>query len=121
MTSPFKPDERETPRRKQLAYLFRKQNGKCHICGCDAILDYNGGRVNSERSAVRFRLGSSFGRPGRVRPRVMACRKCAQERSDQIQMSQPIEETRERSRRHPEEFYYLIACDERGAKEKPRR
>lgn len=88
-------------RQEQLGHLFRRQDGKCHICGEPAILD---GR-NKGLSAVRFRTGSSYGAPGRVRPRVMAHRKCAQERSDQITQSQPIDETRLRSGRHPTEFY----------------
>lgn len=60
-------------------------------------------------AAVRFRLGSSFGTPGRVRPRVMAHRKCVQERSDQIQASQPVEDMWIRSRRLPSEFYSISA------------
>ena len=94
-------------RKGQLAYLFRKQHGKCHICGEPAVLDYNGGKASSEMSAVRFRLGSSFGKKGRVRPRVMAHQKCAQERSDQIQAEQPIEELWFRSRSSPTEFYEI--------------
>ncbi len=102
---------RASSKQEQLAHLYRKQGGKCHICGCEAILDYNGGKANSGRSAVRFRIGSSFGKPGRVRRRVMACRKCAQERSDQIQASQSIEELRARSGRQQEEFYTLASAE----------
>lgn len=91
----------------QLAYLFRKQGGKCHICGEPAVLDYEGGKAGRPMSAVRFRLGSSFGSPGRVRKRVMAHRGCAQERSDQIQASQLIDETRARAQRFPTEFYSI--------------
>jgi hypothetical protein len=97
--------ETRTDRREQLAYLFNKQNGKCHICGEDAILDYQGGEAGHPKSAVRFRIGSKFGAPGRVRCRVMAHRKCAQERSDQIQESIPVEERWLRSGRQPTEFY----------------
>jgi hypothetical protein len=99
----------ETPnkRREQLAYLFRKQNGKCHICGQDAVLDGNGGKVIGD-SAVRFRLGSSFGAKGRRRPRVMVHRKCAQTRSDEIQASQPIEDLWVRSG-HPEGPTYFYS------------
>lgn len=96
---------RPESRRDHLCFLFKRQNGKCHICGCDAVLDGDGGKANSQRSAVRFRLGSSFGAKGRVRPRVMACRKCAQERSDQIQESQPIEYRWLKSGRAPSVFY----------------
>lgn len=92
-------------RREHLAFLFKQQHGKCRICGKDAILDGNGGDAESDLSAVRFRLGSSFGAKGRVRPRVMAHRKCAQERSDQIQASQPIEELWIRSGREVETLY----------------
>lgn len=95
-------------RQDQLMYLFRKQSGLCFICHLPAILDGCGGDSRSERSAVRFRLGSSFGAKGRVRYRVMTCRKCAQERSDQIQMSQPIDDTRRRSGRFPTEFYSIV-------------
>lgn len=92
-------------RPNQLRYLFRKQGGKCHICGEPAVLDGNGGKVADGLSAVRFRLGSSYGKPGRIRKRVMAHRKCAQERSDQITASVPVEELWARSKSFPTEFY----------------
>jgi hypothetical protein len=94
-------------RQAQLAHLFRQQDGKCHVCGETARLD----GANDGLSAVRFRTGSSFGTPGRVRPRVMAHRKCAQERSDQIQMSQDVDDLRHRSGRHPTEFYTATSTD----------
>jgi hypothetical protein len=89
------------PRKEQLEFLFRKQQGKCHICGEPAVLDFQGGHAGRHLSAVRFRIGSSFGEKGRCRPRVMAHRSCAQSRSDQIQASQPIEELWIKSRRQP--------------------
>jgi hypothetical protein len=94
-------------RQEQLAYLFAKQDGLCHICGEPAVLDYEGGKAGHPLSAVRFRLGSSYGTPGRRRRRVMAHRKCAQERSDAIQDSIPVEERRARSLAWPTEFYAL--------------
>lgn len=91
--------QRREDRNRQLNYLFRHQGGKCFICGEPANLDGGGGsgRPEENLSAVRFRLGSSFGAKGRVRPRVMAHRKCAQERSGEIQQSVPIEELWHRS------------------------
>lgn len=80
---------------RHLTRLFNFQGGKCAICQQPARLDGK----NDPMSAVRFRIGSSYGAPGRVRPRVMVHRKCAQERSDQITMSQPIEELRRRAGR----------------------
>lgn len=102
---------RREERRSQLAHLFEKQQGKCFICGQPAVLDYQGGKRGRGESAVRFRIGSKFGKPGRVRPKVMAHRRCAQDRSDQIQMSQPIEETRARSGRWPTESYEIKRFD----------
>lgn len=86
-------------RQRQLNHLFRLQGGKCFICGDPANLDGGGGngRPETNMSAVRFRLGSSFGLKGRVRRRVMAHRKCAQARSDEIQQSVPLEELWRRS------------------------
>lgn len=78
---------REGSAQEQLSYLFAKQKGRCHICG--EQVEYGG---SGPRSAVRFRLGSNFGQKGRVRPRVMTHRECAQKRSDEIQKSVPIEE-----------------------------
>lgn len=93
-------------RRLQLERLYNKQGGRCHICNCETVLEGRpcGGKLNP-RMAVRFRLGSSFGAKGRVRRRVMTCQKCAQERSDQIQDSQPIEELWRRSGREATEFW----------------
>lgn len=96
-------------RAKQLAHLFQKQNGKCHICGELATME--AGRSDS---AIRFRLGSGYGRKGRVRRRVMVHRHCAQERSDQIQDSVLVEERRARSGRHQSETWELaVACGEK--------
>lgn len=94
-------------RQASLLKLFRRQDGKCAICGEPAVLDGNGGKASAELSACRFRTGSSYGAKGRRRPRVMAHRKCAQERSDQITISQPIDETRSRAGRFPSETYEI--------------
>lgn len=88
-------------RKAQLAHIFHAQKSKCHICGEPALLDH----AAHPMSAVRFRTGSSYGEPGRRRPRVMAHKKCAQERSDQITQSQLIEDLRYRSGRQQTEFY----------------
>lgn len=98
-------------KRNHLARLFQQQDGKCHICGQMAVLDYEGGKAGRPMSAVRFRLGSAFGAPGRVRKRVMVHRKCSQDRSAQIVESQPIEEIRMRSGRIQTEFYSLTSKD----------
>lgn len=90
-----------------LQNLFDHQKGCCFICGKPAVLDFESGKAGQPESAVRFRLGSSYGKKGRVRKRVMAHRKCAQERSDQITTSLPIEEQWHRSHRHPSEFYQI--------------
>lgn len=92
-------------RQKKLVRLYAKQRGKCHICGAKAILDGKGGQAGCKESAVTFRLGSSFGKKGRQRFRVMVHRKCAQARSDEIQDSIPVEERWLRSGRAPSEFY----------------
>lgn len=97
--------ESQKDRRGHLAAMFARQGGKCHICGEPAILDYEGGKASRHLSAVRFRIKSGFGEKGRPRPRVMAHLKCAQERSDQIQDSIPVEERWTRSQRFPTEFY----------------
>lgn len=98
---------RDSNRQGQLRHLFKKQGGRCYICGEPAVLDFEGGKAGRPMSAVRFRIGSSFGAKGRVRPRVMAHRKCAQERSDQILASQPVEDLWRRSGREPTEFYSI--------------
>lgn len=98
---------RRGKRQGQLSYLFHQQNGLCHICSQPAVLDGNGGKAGSTQSAVRFRTGSSFGEKGRVRPRVMAHRGCAQKRSDEIQASQPIEDMWRRARNEPTEYYKI--------------
>jgi hypothetical protein len=90
-------------RMAQLAHLFHEQKSKCHVCGKPAVLDHAGHPM----SAVRFRTGSSYGEPGRRRPRVMAHKKCAQERSDQITQSQLIDDLRHRAGRHQTEFYEI--------------
>lgn len=97
-------------REAQLAFLFRAQEGKCHVCGEVAILD----GAHKPLSAVRFRTGSSYGAPGRRRPRVMAHRKCAQERSDQITQSQDVDDLRHRAGRHPTEFYFAPLTSQHG-------
>lgn len=94
----FRPD---TDHRLHLLRLFQRQNGLCAICGKPAVLDGKGGAAGSEQSAVRFRTGSSFGAPGRRRPRVMAHRGCAQKRSGEIQDSIDIDELRHRARAFP--------------------
>lgn len=94
-------------RQNQIEAMFRRQGGKCHVCGEPAVLDGAGGKTNSQESAVRFRLGSSFGAKGRVRPRVMAHRKCADQRSREIELSLPVEEAWLRSGREPQEYYQL--------------
>lgn len=104
--------KRARARQEQLASLYTRQEGKCLFCNCVVVLDGNGGKSSSDRSAVRFRLGSSFGAKGRVRRRVMTCRKCSQERSDEIVASQPVEELWMRSRRFPTEFYSLPGKEE---------
>lgn len=93
-------------KQRQLARLYREYGGRCSICNEPVILcaAQRGGRENP-RMAVRFRKGSSYGKPGRVRLRVLACRQCAQERSDQITGSMPVEELHLRSGRYPTEFY----------------
>lgn len=96
----MRPGRDREGRQKQLRYLFERQKGKCHVCGELAVLGSEG-----DDAAVRFRTGSRFGKPERIRPRVMAHKRCAQERSDQIQASQPVEESRARSRRYPTEFW----------------
>jgi hypothetical protein len=88
-------------RHDHLQRLFDRQNGRCFICGELAVLDFNGGRVGKRGSAVRFRLGSSYGAKGRVRKRVMAHRGCADDRSRQITMSIAPEEAHYRSGRYP--------------------
>ena len=98
---------RRPDKRSQLTYLFHKQHGKCAICNEPAVLDYDGGKAGNPLSAVRFRVGSSFGNPGRTRPRVMAHRKCSQERSAQIEASVPIEELQWRARRHTVEVFSI--------------
>lgn len=97
--------ETRQQRRDQLACLFNRQGGKCAICGEPAVLDGNGGSAGYPDSAVRFRTRSKFGKPGRVRPRVMAHRKCAQARSAEIEVSLGLDELHARSQRHPTEFY----------------
>jgi hypothetical protein len=93
-------------RQKQLAYLYRKHDGKCAMCGDPTVIviGTKGGPLNP-RMAVRFRTGSSYGEPGRRRPRVLACFECAQKRSDQITASVPLDELHDRSGRHTEVFY----------------
>ena len=98
---------RRSDRKSQLEYLFEQQEGRCHICGEPALLDGLGGYKGHGNSAVRFRLGSGYGYKGRVRLRVMVHRSCAQERSDQITNSLPIDEQRARSRRWPTETYEM--------------
>lgn len=96
-------------RQRQLARLYRESGGLCAICKEPTILcsEPRGGRA-SPRMAVRFRTGSSYGKPGRTRLRILACRQCAQERSDQITLSQPVEELHRRSGRYPTEFYEAV-------------
>lgn len=96
-----------TDRQKQLLYLFNRQHGNCGICGKQAVLDGNGGATGSELSAVRFRTGSSYGKPGRTRPRVMAHRGCADKRSAEITESIDIDERRYRARAFPVETYVI--------------
>jgi len=88
--------------RKQLWRLYDRSLGSCAICGQKTKL------TDDERDpykAVRFRTGSSYGKPGRVRRRVLACRQCAQKRSDEITASQPLDELRHRARRWGDVFY----------------
>lgn len=92
-------------RQRRLIRLYADQRGKCHICGLKAILDGQGGKAGHPDSAVCFREKSGFGEKGRVRHRVMAHRKCAQARSDEIQESIPIEERWLRSGRSPTVLY----------------
>jgi hypothetical protein len=94
---------------KQLRRLFFEQEGKCKICGKAAYLEMP---KHKPLAAVRFRTGSSYGEPGRTRPRVMVHRKCAQERSDQITLSQPIEVLWHLSKRQPTEFYEACSSTE---------
>lgn len=94
---------------KQLRRLFFEQEGKCNICGKAAYLEMP---KHKPLAAVRFRTGSSYGEPGRTRPRVMVHRKCAQERSDQITLSQPIEVLWHLSKRQPTEFYEACSSTE---------
>lgn len=101
-------------RRSQLQHLHAKQLGKCFICKCDTVLEPTNGGKLKPNAAVRFRLGSSFGSPGRVRPRVMTCRKCAQERSDEIQQSQPLEDLWLRSGREPTELWGPVSGKQEG-------
>lgn len=96
-----------TGRQKQLLYLFTRQHGNCGICGKPAVLDGAGGATGSELSAVRFRTGSSYGKPGRTRPRVMAHRGCADKRSAEITESIDIDERRYRARAFPVETYVI--------------
>jgi hypothetical protein len=78
---------------RQLLRLIDFQQGKCAVCGRPASID------DQTNPPVRFRIGSSYGAPGRVRPRVMAHHKCALERSSEITASQPLDELRRRSGR----------------------
>ena len=105
----------ETPQQRhdQLRFLFSRQNGKCFICGEKANLDFSGGTADRALSAVRFRLGSRYGTPGRVRRRVMAHRKCADQRSRQIEMSQTVEELQWRSGRFQTETYAMVESTDR--------
>lgn len=97
-----------TGRQKQLLYLFQRQKGRCAICNKPAILDGNGGATGSKESAVRFRTGSSYGKPGRTRPRVMAHRGCADARSAEITDSIDVDELRYRARAFPVETYSIV-------------
>lgn len=74
--------------RSHLELLFKRQNGKCQICGEIAIM---GGNPNHKETAVRFRAGSGYGKANRKRKRVMAHRGCADQRSREIEMNIPIE------------------------------
>lgn len=94
-------------REKHLRHLFFEQEGKCKICGTAAYLELP---KNNSLAAVRFRTGSSYGAPGRTRLRVMAHRKCAQERSDRITASQDVDDLRHRAQRWPTEFYSAQDC-----------
>ena len=78
--------------RDQLRYLHGRQGGLCHVCRQPADLAVTDG----PEAPCRFRVRSSFGAKGRVRPKVMAHRRCAQERSNAIQNSISIEARRER-------------------------
>lgn len=101
-------------RRRQLTHLFNKQDGRCHVCGEPATLDGLGGQTNRPDSAVRFRTGSSFGAKGRSRPRVMAHRKCADQRAKEIELSVPIEELWMRSGSEPTTFYEAKKGENQG-------
>ena len=81
----------------QLEHLHRKQGGLCRVCGEAADLAV----ATGPEAPCRFRVRSSYGAKGRVRPKVMAHRKCAQKRSDEIQNSIDPEIRRERSGAFP--------------------
>lgn len=102
-------------RQNHLAALFRKHRGRCAICGCcvEIMPPMKHGERPKPHRAVRFRKGSGYGEPGRVRPRVLACWACAQNRSREITLSQPIEELRWRAGREQTEFYELPVLRDR--------
>lgn len=85
--------------RQQLEYLHLRHGGVCHVCRQPADL----GVKDGPDAPCRFRVRSGFGEhaKGRVRPKVMAHRRCAQERSDQIQNSISVDERRDRAGSHP--------------------
>lgn len=115
MTRPMSvPPEK---RRPQLAYLFQKQGGRCFICGEQAVLDFNGDKAGHPLSAVRFRRGSKYGKPGRFRPRVMAHRKCADQRSREIELSISIEERHARAGHGGEDQYVFCIPGEAAESE----
>lgn len=91
----FRRDRRDGAK-GQLAHLHRKHGGLCHICGQPVDLAATG-----PEAANRFRVGSSFGRKGRVRPRVLVHRKCSDQRSNEIQNSIAVDARRDASGAFP--------------------
>lgn len=94
-------------KRRMKMNLFDEHKGKCEFCQRDMILAYvwSPEKPQPQNLAVLLHLDSRYSRdrgafPGERR-NALVCRKCADERSRQNEISQPIEELHRRSGRCP--------------------